>query len=254
MQNWRENYNILEFETLDSTNSEALRLASTGANGSFLIKTAEQTGGRGQRGREWVSIPENLHASILLKSDASLENNSQLSFLIANAMYDTISELASRAKLPLNIELKWPNDILINGKKIAGILLESISFENKTNVVIGFGVNIMKAPTDLDKPVTSLFDEGIKLENPEAFLDMLMNNFDRLYNKWCEDKNFVSTRNSWMQHAYNLNKTITINDGVRSVSGIFRGIDLDGALRLELPDGKFCTMHAGEMIIDKKNK
>lgn len=251
--NWHENYSILEFETLDSTNSEALRLASSGSRGSFLIKSQEQTGGRGKIGRKWISITENLHASILLESMALPKNNPQLSFVIANAMYESISELAIKHKLSMKIELKWPNDVLINGKKVAGILLESISFENKTNVVIGFGVNVSKAPSSLGRPVTSLLDEGINLENSDAFLEILMNNFDKLYNKWCADKNFISTRKNWMQHAYYLNKIITIDDGVRSISGTFKEVDLDGGLCLQLEDGKICTLYAGEIIIDESS-
>ncbi|MDG1436239.1 MAG: biotin--[acetyl-CoA-carboxylase] ligase [Rickettsiaceae bacterium] len=254
MQNWKSHYNILDFETVDSTNSEALRLASSGVRGDFLIRSQQQTGGRGQKGREWVSINGNLHASILLESPALPKNNPQLSFVIANAMYDSIFALAKEHKASINIELKWPNDILIEGKKVAGILLESINFQNKTNVVIGFGVNVAKAPSSLGQQFTCLFDEGIILDNSDVFLDILMNNFNKLYQKWCLDNNFISTRKNWMQHAHNLNKVITINDGVDSISGEFKEIDDDGALCLQLEDGRVCVFYAGDISIDEKMK
>ena len=249
--NWLKNYSILSFESLDSTNSEGLRLANSSARGDFLILGQEQTGGRGQRGREWVSLHGNLHASILLESRADPKSHPQLSFVIANAMYASLAELAAKHRLSMNIELKWPNDILINGKKVAGILLESISLANKISVVIGFGVNIRQAPSDLDRPATSLLNEGIILEKPDEFLNILMNRFDKLYARWRVEKSFTDTRKYWMRHAYNLNKQVTIDDGTRSVSGIFREIDLDGAMRLELPNGQFCTIYAGEIIMDE---
>lgn len=254
MQNWQAHYSILDFETVDSTNSEALRLANSGVRGDFLIRTHKQTGGRGQKGREWISINGNLHASILLESYALPKNNPQLSFVVANAMYDTILELAEVQKASINIQLKWPNDILIDGKKVAGILLESITCQNKNNVIIGFGVNVIKAPASLGQQVTCLFDEGLILGNSDVFLHILMNHFNRSYQEWCLDNDFTSIRKKWMQHAYNLNQVITINDGVQSVSGVFKEIDHDGALCMQLEDGRVCVFYAGDISIDEKMK
>jgi len=252
--NWLKNYNLLKFETVDSTNSEALRLASSGVSGNFVILSQEQTGGRGQKGRQWVSISGNLHASILLDSNVDPKRHPQLSFVIANAMYDSVAKLAAKHKLSLNIELKWPNDVLIGGKKVAGILLESISFANKNYVVIGFGVNVMEAPISLDRPATSLFDEGIELDNPDEFLSILMSKFEKLHTRWCADNNFVKTRKDWMRRAYNLNKLIVVDDGVRRISGIFKGIDFNGTMQLELTGGQLCNLVAGEVLTGKEDK
>jgi BirA family biotin operon repressor/biotin-[acetyl-CoA-carboxylase] ligase len=250
--NWFKNYNLLTFESLDSTNSEALRLASSGASGDFIILSREQTGGRGQRGSEWVSISTNLHASILLDSNSDPKRHPQLSFVIANAMYEAIAAFAAKYKLALDIKLKWPNDVLIGGKKVAGILLESINFKDKNYVVVGFGVNVMETPTKLGRPVTSLFAEGIKLQHSDEFLFMLINKFDKLYTQWKLENNFVKTRKNWLKRAYNLNKVITVDDGVRRISGIFKEIDLYGALRLQLASGQFYNLVAGEVLIDRE--
>ena len=252
--NWLENYNLLTFETIDSTNSEALLLASSGVSGDFVILSREQTGGRGQKGREWVSISGNLHASILLVSNADPKRHPQLSFVIANAMYESIATFAAKYKLALDIKLKWPNDVLIGGKKVAGILLESIKFKDKNYVVVGFGVNVMKAPTNIGRAVTSLFDEGIQFQHSDEFLFMLINKFDKLYKQWKLENNFVQTRKNWLKCAYNLRKVITVDDGASRISGIFKDIGFDGALRLQLASGQVHNVVAGEVLIDREGK
>ena len=251
---WLENYNLLTFDTLDSTNSEALRLASAGVSEDFVILSREQTGGRGQRGRDWVSISGNLHASILLNSNADPKKHPQLSFIIANAMYESIATFAAKYKLALDIKLKWPNDVLISGKKVAGILLESINFKGKNYVVVGFGVNVMEAPINIGRTVTSLFDEGIELQHSDEFLFTLINKFDKLYKQWQLENNFVNTRKNWLKRAYNLNQVITVDDGVRRISGIFKEIDIYGALRLQLASGQFYNLVAGEVLTNMEGK
>lgn len=246
---WLKSYNLLTFETIDSTNSEAFRLVSAGSVGNFVIMSRIQTGGKGTKGRQWISINGNLHTSILLEMhNIQPDRYPQLPFVIANAIYDVIAKLAARQKISLDIKVKWPNDILISEKKIAGILLESITVNGKNYVVIGLGVNIMEAPTILNRKVTCLLDEGIELQNPEEFLTILMNRFEKLYASWSLDHNFIKTRQKWMRHAYNLNKLVTINDGVSSVAGIFKEIDLTGAMRLQLKNGEFKSFHSGEII------
>ncbi len=247
-----KNYNLLIFESLDSTNSEALRLASVGVDGNAIILSKEQTAGRGQKGTRWVSLEGNLHASILLDSSADPKNHPQLSFIIANAVHDSIKELARASKLNLDIRLKWPNDILINNKKVAGILLESINFNSKHYVIIGLGINIMQAPLSLKKTVTSLLNENIKLNHPHEFLNILIDKFDRLYSQWLIGNDFTKTKEYWMKYAYNLNKPITVGNGVNRISGIFRGINSDGSMKLELASGKLCNITNGEVLLNNR--
>ena len=245
---WLKNYNLLIFQTVDSTNSEALRLASSGAVGDFVIVSNFQTGGRGSKGRLWKSIAGNLHASILLDSRVDFRRYPQLSFVIANAVFEAITKLAQDKKVNLDIKLKWPNDILINGKKVGGILLESISLLNKNYVVIGMGINIIEAPGNVSFPSTSLYDEGIMLESYDELLDLVMNKFDMLYKRWVEDNNFNRTRKDWMRRAYNINKVITIDDGNRRLSGIFKEIDLDGSICIQLASGQLYNLTAGDVL------
>ncbi len=245
---WLKNYNLLIFQTVDSTNSEALRLANSGAIGNFVVVSNLQTGGRGSKGRLWKSIAGNLHASILLDSSVDCKKHPQLSFVIANAVFEALTKLAQEKKINLNIQLKWPNDILIDGKKVGGILLESISLLNKNYVVIGMGINIIEAPANVAFPATSLYDEGLMLEGSDELLDLIMNKFDKLYKRWAVDNNFIRTRKDWMRRAYNINKVITIDDGNRRLSGTFKEIDFDGSIRIQLAGGQLYNLAAGDVL------
>ena len=248
-QSWLTHYNILVFDTIDSTNSEALRLASSCPQVDNIIVAKEQTGGRGQRGSEWVSLPENLHASILLTNNVEPKRYSELSFLAANAVYEAISFFTKQQDLHLDVKLKWVNDVLISGKKVAGILLESISLGGQNYVVIGFGVNVLKAPKLNSKyPVTSLRDNGILLDNSDEFLNVLMNKFDSLYKQWCHEGSFIKTRKSWLRNAYNINNVVTIDDGSTQVSGVFKDINDQGAMQLQLDNGEILCIHKGTVV------
>lgn len=172
----------------------------------------------------------------------------QLSFVIANAVFEALTSLIQEKKVNLDIKLKWPNDILINGKKVGGILLESISLFNKNYVVIGVGINIMEAPANVTFPATSLYDEGLVLENSDELLDLIMRKFDKLYKRWIADNNFIRTRRDWMRRAYNINKVITIDDGNSRVSGTFKEIDLDGSIRIQLAGGQLYNLAAGDVL------
>ncbi len=245
---WLKNYNLLMFKTIDSTNSEALRLASSGAIGDFVIVSDFQTGGRGSKGRFWKSIAGNLHASILLNNCVDFKRHPQLSFVIANAVFASLAKLAQEKKINLNIQLKWPNDILINGKKVGGILLESISLLDTNYVAIGIGINILEAPSKVAFPATSLYDEGLILESADELLDLVMDKFNKLYKRWIVDNNFIKTRKDWLRRAYNINKVITIDDGNRRLSGIFKEIDLDGSMRIQLASGQLYNLAAGDVL------
>lgn len=244
---WLNGYSLITFEEIDSTNSEALRIAHSEAVGNFVILSKIQSGGRGTKGRYWDSLEGNLHASILLQTKFDIKKNSQLPFLVANAVFETINHFAKEVGIKLNIKLKWPNDVLIDNKKVAGILLESVSLKDKNYVVIGIGVNIDKAP-DINKKVICIRDLGIEIESPSAFLNILIAKFETLYNQWRSDNNFIRTRKDWLQRAYNLNKVIIVDDGFRRISGVFKGINLEGAMRLQLASGQYCNIVAGEVL------
>ena len=247
---WLKDYNLLIFDQIDSTNSEAIRLAKAGITGNFVIWSDKQTDGRGQRSRKWESLEGNLHMSILLECAEDLEFRRlpQLSFLAANALYETILFFTLKQKLKLDIALKWPNDVLINHKKVAGILLESVSFAGRRYAVAGIGVNIISYPKNLSRSVTSLAEERIYSGSSDEFLNILMIKFDKLYKKWLRSGDFTKVREDWLGRAYNLYKVITVDNGLQRMSGIFKTIDMDGSIMLELASGEVCNLSSGEII------
>jgi BirA family biotin operon repressor/biotin-[acetyl-CoA-carboxylase] ligase len=249
---WLKEYNLLTFDQIDSTNSEALRIIRAGIVGNFVIWANKQTAGRGQRSRSWQSLEGNLHMSILLDCNIDAQRCLQLPFLAANAVCKSILFFAKEKKIDPDISLKWPNDVLISGRKVAGILVESINIRGRRYVVIGFGTNIMQYPTDLPYPATSLKKEKVNPAHSDEFLNILMTNFDKLFKKWNHDGNFIKTREYWLKRAYNLNKVVTIDNGDSRISGVFREIDVDGSIKLELAGGQFYNLTAGEIINDTK--
>jgi len=244
---WLQSYNLITFEEIDSTNSEALRIANSGAVGDSVILSKIQTGGRGTKGRYWDSLAGNLHISILLQTEFDIKKNSQLPFLAANAVFETINYFSQQKGIKLNMKLKWPNDVLIDSKKVAGILLESISLKGKNYIVIGIGVNIEKAP-DINKNATCIKDWGIEIPSLDTFLNILMGKFNTLYEQWKSDNNFTKTRKTWMKHAYNLNKVIVVDDGSNKISGVYKGIASDGAMLIQLASGQYCSIVTGELL------
>lgn len=245
---WLKNYNFLIFDQIDSTNSEAIRLVKANVTGDFVIAAREQTAGRGQRGRLWESIPGNLHASLLLQSRLDINRLKELSFLTAVVLHKTILSFITKLKAPkVDVKLKWPNDVLINGKKIAGILLESIRYDDKNCVIIGVGVNTHFLPKINNNYITSLFNEGMILRHSDEFLHEFVINFDSYYKQWQFENNFANIKKEWMQNAYHLNENITLNDGMQKVTGIFKGIDNEGAICIALSDGKIQSFSSGDV-------
>lgn len=243
---WLETYNLLIFNQLDSTSSEALRLAKTCPAGNFIILASTQTHGRGRQSRRWQSLSGNLHASILLKHQIAAERQPQLSLVAGVALYQTIEFLASQAQIQLDLKLKWPNDLLINHHKVGGILLESVRYGVSNYLVIGIGLNIIANPQDIDRLTTNLLSCGVSGDNPLNLLAVLMNYFERCLQSW-QRCGLLKLRATWLKNAYNLKKLIIIDDGKALVSGIFEDIDENGALRIKTSSGVIYTVTAGEM-------
>ena len=241
-----KNYNLLIFDRVDSTNDEAIRLAKAGASGSFIIFAKEQVSGKGQKGRIWQSLQDNLNLSIMIETKKNLNQLVLLSYLVGNVVADTIAKLVTNKEN--KIKLKWPNDVLIDDKKVAGILLESIKVGDKQFLVIGIGVNIKYSPLLEDKPADSLAHAIGYSGDAEEFMDHLIIKFDEAFFQWNQDENFAKIRTTWLARAYNLNKVITIDIGQRRISGLFRDIDDSGAIVVELASGEVCRLNYGELI------
>lgn len=247
---WVNEYNLLMFEELDSTSLEALRLAKAGVEGKYVIWAREQNAGKGQRGKSWLSPAGNLYMSILFCHEFELEKLSQLSFVVANALYDAITELAASNNIDCSdkLKLKWPNDIMVGDKKLAGILVEHVKFVKEKYIIIGIGLNCSVAPYIQDKQTTSLQEMGIKDIGPDVSLDLIINNFNKHIKDWKYEKTFKSIRKTWLERAYKLDEIITIDNGQQRLSGRFREIDIMGSIVLELSNGQMCHLSFGEVL------
>ncbi len=243
-----ESYHLLSYDEVDSTNSEAMRLAGSGCAHGAVIWARRQTRGRGRMGRHWASDEGNLFASILLNCDMPLIRLTELPFVTALAVHETIASIAGDED---KVRLKWPNDILLNGKKVGGVLVETIAatsiYGDAYWAVAGVGINVEHCPSEVKWPATSLREAGVEILSAKIVLSRFVPNFLRHYDTWME-KGFAPVRERWCELAWALGEKVTFDAGNERVSGIFTGIDETGSLCLQLPDGKTRVFMAGEMI------
>ena len=193
-------------ESVGSTNAEALARARAGERGPLWIVTAEQTAGRGRRGAAWVSKRGNLYATLLLSEPSPKAAAPQLSFVAALALHDAVASLAPQ--LGPVLKLKWPNDLLLGGAKLAGILIEGES-DPAFAVVIGFGVNCASHPANTPYPATDLADAGA-LVGPLRLLEALAMAMQRRMTQWARGEGFAGIRADWLKRAAGLGNDIRV--------------------------------------------
>jgi len=233
----------IKYETLGSTNAEALKLARAGERGPLWVSALSQNAGRGRRGSTWTSPRGNLYASLLLSEPSPKPIAPQLSFVAALALHDALCDCAPRLG-PL-FKLKWPNDLLLGPDKLAGILIEGES-ERTFAVVIGFGVNCVSHPPDTAFPATDLLVAGAAVA-PEALFAALAAAMQRRLAQWQAGEGFAAIRADWLARAAGLGDEIHVRLPEREFSGRFLGLDEAGRLQVEQPNG-LTTVTAGEVF------
>ena len=233
----------LNYETLGSTNAEALARMRVGERGPLWISAARQEAGRGRRGNAWTSPPGNLYASLLLSEPSPRAVAPQLSFVAGLALHDAVAECAPQVG-PL-LKLKWPNDLLLGGAKVAGILIEGES-EGGFAVVIGFGVNCASHPPDTPYPATDLAMAGGSV-TPPSLLSALAGAMQTRLTQWQAGQGFASIRADWLKRAAGLGQTIEVRLPDREFSGHFEGLDEAGRLLVRGATG-VTTVTAGEVF------
>jgi BirA family biotin operon repressor/biotin-[acetyl-CoA-carboxylase] ligase len=234
-------------ETVDSTNAEARRRAKAGEPGPLWIWSTRQSQGRGRGGREWISRPGNLFASLLIGVNAPQRVAGQIALLAGIVAYDTIAKLIAyegRSELLL----KWPNDILLAGEKLAGVLLEHVgsTVENRSVVVIGTGINLASHPEDLPQPAISLGAYDIMVTPAEA-LEVLAATTHEWLARWGEGSCFPTIRRAWLDRAGPAGRPLRVKVEGEETEGVYGGLDADGALRLMTPDGEY-RIAAGDVF------
>lgn len=240
-------FSVIEHDILESTNDEACRLASEDAAEGTVVWAHQQRAGRGRRGRAWQSPEGNLYFSVLLRPAAAPAAAAQLSLVAAVAMADTLADLLP-ADVP--VEQKWPNDVLVDGRKIAGILLESsgAAADRVDWVVIGCGLNVAVAPEDTAMPATSLAAAGAASADRKAILMALLDSLHRWRGQW-ETAGIAPVRTAWLSRARGLGQEITVRLPNHEFKGQFLDMDDSGALIVRLADGSEKAVTAGDVFL-----
>jgi len=238
-------FSLVAFEQIDSTNEEALRRARSGAAEGILVWARAQESGRGRRGRVWSSPPGNLYASVLLRPRAPAAAVAQLGFVAAIALAEAIAGLLPEER---RIRCKWPNDVLVDGAKVSGILLESEAAGGLAGAaVLGIGVNVASHPRGLPYPATSLAAAGART-TVEAFLEALAPRLLHWYRRWTRE-GFAPVRERWLELAVGLGEPIEVRLPQEVLRGRFESIDASGALDLVLLDGRRRRVTAGDIFL-----
>lgn len=230
---------------IDSTNAEGFRRAAS-LTGPTWILAGLQTAGRGRRSRPWVSPEGNFHGTLVLKPAEAPGTVALRSFAAALALRDALAALSG---LPGSLSLKWPNDVLLNGGKLAGILLESAGLGGPDPVLcIGIGVNLIAAPDASQieagavAPVSLLQETGLRI-TPETFLDALA----PAYARWeavFATEGFAPLREAWITHAARLGEIVRARTGSDTREGVFETIDSAGNLILRSGEGRLAIAAA----------
>lgn len=239
-------YHLLSFDTIDSTNEEAKRLAANGASHGAVIWAKEQTHGKGRAGRNWESISGNLFVTVLLQPGCDIAIIPQLTYVASLAAYHTIHDILPE---PSSLSLKWPNDVLIDNKKVAGILLESfiVPGDDQRWVAVGVGMNIDASPQHVEFPATSLKEEGVEIISAKIVLSRYIHCFVETYNQWSK-RGFTAIKRQWADAAWSIGKEVKVSLPQEEVQGIFKGIDSEGGLILQLTPTQKRIIHAGDMF------
>lgn len=236
---------IENYIELDSTNAEARRRAEAGEGGPVWITAAAQTAGRGRRGRAWSTERGNLAATLLMTTDRSPAEAAQLSFVAALAACD----LADTCLGAGAARLKWPNDVLVHGRKAVGILLESgARADGRLWIAVGVGVNLKHAPDDVERPATAFADHmASPPPEPVVALDILAVSFERWRSQWA-GQGFAPIAAGWTDRASGLGQRCVARLPNRTIEGVAEALDTDGALRLRLDDGALERITAGDVF------
>jgi len=233
-----------------STNADAFHLAEAGSEEGTTVIADAQSGGKGRRGRVWSSPGGvNLYCSIVLRPAIMPHEAPQLTFLSAVAVARAIEQTTA-----LKPEIKWPNDVLINGRKAAGLLNEMSAETDGINfVILGIGVNLnmtpAQFPADVRSPATSLLIEKGLPVNRSQFAATMLGELDRLYTNFLRH-GFGSVRDEWQQRCNAKGREVVVSEAdVETVRGRFHGIDCDGALLVRFPDGMVERILSGDVRV-----
>lgn len=240
-------FRLAAHETLPSTNAEALRCAQNhrGDTRPLWITARAQSAGRGRRGSQWDSPLGNLYATLLLAAPAAARRAPELSFAAGLAVHDAI--LGCAPGLRERLALKWPNDVLCGGGKLAGILIEGHRLRSDLAVAIGIGVNCKRHPGHTSYPATDLAEAGADVSADDLFLALSGAVLWRL-DQWRGGDGFSTIRSDWLDRAAGIGGDMRVRLPDRELFGRWEALDGYGRLLLRLADGSLETIAAGDVF------
>ena len=245
-------YKLAASERTGSTNTDAIESARSGERGPTWFVTSEQTAGRGRRQRAWISPRGNLAASVLEVVDVAPAVAATIGFAAGLAEEAALEKVSLEAALRLGPDrpryaLKWPNDVLANGKKLVGIGLEAEAVGDRLAIVVGIGTNIVAAPEGTPTPAVSLAALGVQISAEELF-SALTDSWVEFRGIWDNGRGFAEIRKLWLERAAGLGERVAINTGTATLEGIFDTIDDTGCLIVRTADGRRLPVAAGEVF------
>jgi BirA family biotin operon repressor/biotin-[acetyl-CoA-carboxylase] ligase len=249
-------YRLTAHETIGSTSAEAMRLGRDGDPGRLWVVAKEQTAGHGRRGRVWQTPRGNLAASVLMPAPSGSAAAATLGFAAGLALDTAIRKAAPEVSFKTldeagdgrdRLRLKWPNDVLVDSAKLAGILLETVSGGGAArHVVIGIGVNVVHAPDDASYPTTSLAACGARV-SAETLFEALAEAWVEQMELWQSGRGFPAVRDHWLARAAGLGQPVAVRQGDEVLRGTFETIDDEGRLIVRARDGRMRSVSAGEV-------
>lgn len=244
MAGFPEGIAYLSFETLDSTNAQARRVLEGGHDATtrpVWIRADTQTAGRGRMGRSWSSTYGNLMATYVCAPACERHQLAEMGFVAGLALHDTLTSLAPDS----SIALKWPNDVLLEGAKVSGILLETLD-QDMRHVAVGVGVNLDSAPTDTPYPAIALKSATGQHHAPDEVLANLAHALLNRQKKW-EADGFAALRSSWLKRAHGVGDVIEVRQQQGVLSGVFVDLSSDGRLVVETENDGTVMVSAGDV-------
>ena len=237
-------FTLTHLDVIGSTNDEAMAHLRKSGAGDHWVVADEQSGGKGRLGRQWTSPKGNLYASLALRDPCSMASGYQLGFVAALAIYDALIAIGVS---PHHLSLKWPNDVLLDGAKLSGILVEGGTLPNGNfGAVIGCGINVGFHPEDTPYPATDLAASGVIASVSEVFA-ALAAAFRASLDQFDHGAGFGLLRERWIKLARGIGRPVTVRQSDGVLEGIFRGLDAQGKLLLER-DGTVTPVIAGDVF------
>lgn len=238
----------LYLETVDSTNTEAVRQAGKGGEHGLLIIAEKQESGKGRRGRSWSSpAGRNIFMTLLLRPSFAVSHASMITLVMAVSVTRAIREVTGQ-----EAKIKWPNDVVLNRKKIVGILTEMSLEEEQVNyLVCGIGINVNQEelPSELKETATSIYLESGKMTDRGLLIERVMECFEAYYMIFCRRENMSELMETYNSFLVNQQAHVRVLDPGKAYEGISHGINEEGELLVEKPDGTIEAVYAGEVSV-----